>query len=74
MSMDTEKEIIRDIWHYLREHNDPPAAGTDACTAFWLKAARDICELVSGRWHGHPLAVELGIAVYSYLEKKGGRA
>ena len=70
MNMDAEKEIIRDIWRYLRDHNDPPVIGTDACTAFWSNAAQDICELVSGKWHSHPLATEFGIAVYSYLETK----
>lgn len=68
--MDAEKEIVRDMYHYLRDHNDPPAAGTDGCTAFWAGAAHDICELVDGKWNGHPLAVALGTAVYSYLEHK----
>lgn len=68
--MDTEKEIIRDCWIYLREHNDPPPVGTDACLAFWEKAAEDIGKLVGGKWNNHPLAMELGLALYSYLEKK----
>ena len=68
--METEKEIIRDIWMYLKSHNDPPAIGSDACAAFWAKAAKDIGELVGGKWKNHPLAAELGMAVYSYLEKK----
>ena len=73
MIMDTEKEIIRDIWIYLKTHNDPPAIGTDACIAFWERAAKDIADLAAGKWNNHPLATELGIAVYSYLEKKGKR-
>jgi hypothetical protein len=39
----------------------------------WLsgeKAAKDIGELVGGKWNNHPLAMELGMALYSYLEKK----
>ena len=44
--------------------------GTDTCTAFWEKAARDIGEMVGGKWKNHPLAVELGMGVYSYLEQK----
>ena len=68
--MDAEKEIIRDVWLYLKAHHDPPALGTDACTAFWEKAARDIGEMVGGKWKNHPLAVELGMGVYSYLEQK----
>ena len=68
--METEKEIIRDMWLYLKAHNAPPALGTDACLAFWEKAAKDIGELVGGKWKNHPLAMELGISLYSYLEKK----
>jgi len=68
--METEKEIIRDIWLYLKSHNDPPAIGSEACVAFWEKAAKDIGDLVGGKWKNHPLAMELGVAVYSYLEKK----
>lgn len=68
--METEKAIIRDVWIYLREHNDPPALGTDACTVFWERAAKDIGDMVGGKWKNHPLAMELGLAVYSYLEQK----
>lgn len=68
--METEKAIIRDTWMYLKAHNDPPAIGTGACDAFWESAAKDIGELVSGKWNNHPLAMDLGIAVYGYLEKK----
>ena len=67
--MEAEKEIIRDMWLYLKAHNDPPALGTDACLTFWEKAAKDIGELVGGKWNNHPLAMELGMAMYSYLEK-----
>ena len=68
--METEKQIIRDMWIYLKEHNDPPAVGDDSCLAFWEKAAKDIGELVGGKWSNHPLAMELGMALYSYLEQK----
>ena len=75
--METEKQIIRDIWIYLKEHHDPPATGTEARAAFWEKAAKDIAALAGEKWKNHPLAMELGRAVYSYLEKKskgGGSA
>lgn len=68
--MEAEKEIIRDMWLYLKTRNDPPALGTDACLAFWEKAAKDIGELVGGKWNNHPLAMELGLDMYSYLEQK----
>ena len=70
MTLPTEKEILRDIYRYLRDHNDPPAIGAEDCNDFWIQAAQDICNLVSGQWGNHPLAVELGCAVYGYLEKK----
>ncbi len=68
--METEKEIIRDIYHYLRDHNDPPPAGTKGCVAFWADAANGICVLVNDKWRDHPLAVAMCTAVYSYLEHK----
>ena len=36
----------------------------------WEQAAKDIGELVGCKWSNHPLAMELGLAVYSYLESK----
>ena len=66
-----EKGIMADMFYFLRDHNDPPAAGSDDCTAFWEKAAKDIGELVGGKWKNHPLAMALGIALYGYIETKG---
>jgi hypothetical protein len=65
-----EKAIMGDMFYFLRDHNDPPAVGTNACTTFWEKAAEDISALVGTKWNNHPLAMEIGIALYNYLEKK----
>lgn len=65
-----EKDIMADMFYFLRDHNDPPAVGTDACIPFWEKAAVDIGKLVGEKWKNHPLAMEVGIALYGYLEKK----
>ena len=65
-----EKDIMADMFYFLRDHNDPPAVGTDACTVFWEKAAKDIGSLVGTKWNNHPLAMDLGIALYGYIEKK----
>ncbi len=65
-----ENGIMADMFYFLRDHNDPPAIGTDACSLFWEKAAKDIEELVGGKWKNHPLAMALGIALYEYIEKK----
>ena len=65
-----EKEIMADMFYFLRDHNDPPAVGTDACVEFWEKAANDISSLVGKKWKNHPLALDIGVALYGYLEKK----
>ena len=68
--METEKEIIRDIWLFLKTHRVVPREGQAALLAYWEKTATDICELVSGKWHNHPLATQLGLAILNYLEGK----
>ena len=65
--METEKEIIRDIWLFLKTHRVVSQA---ALLPYWEKTATDICELVSGKWHNHPLATQLGLAILNYLEGK----
>ena len=67
---ENEVEIMRDMFCFLRDHNDPPPVGTDSCTAFWEKAAADIGAMVGGKWKNHPLAMDVGIALYGYIEKK----
>ncbi|MBR6029417.1 MAG: hypothetical protein IKP40_10030 [Clostridia bacterium] len=68
--MDVEKEIIRDVWFFLRDHRTPPAPGLEGRLAYWDRATTDICELVSGKWQNHPLAREMGLALLAYLEAK----
>ena len=65
-----EKDIMADMFYFLRDHNDPPAVGTDECTAFWEKTAVDIGKLVGKKWKNHPLAMEVGTALYGYIETK----
>lgn len=65
-----EKDIMGDIFFFLRDHNDPPAVGTDDCTVFWQKTAKDMNDLVGKKWRNHPLAMALGTALYGYIEKK----
>lgn len=65
-----EKDIMADMFYFLRDHDDPPAVGTDACNAFWEKAAKDMGNLVGSKWKNHPLAIGVGVALYEYLEKK----
>ena len=65
-----EKDIMRDAYYFLRDHSNPPPIGTDECAEFFLKAVNDLTQLISVTWKNHPLAMELGISLYSYLEKK----
>lgn len=68
--MDTEKMIFQDMWRFLKKHNDPPAIGTDESLFFWESAVQDVVRLIGEKWRNHPLSMELGIAIYDYLEKK----
>lgn len=68
--VEIEKEIFRDMWRFLKEHCDPPAIGADECIRFWEKAAWDICFIVTTKWKNHPLALNIGVAIYGYLESK----
>ena len=65
-----EKGIMADMFYFLRDHNDPPAVGIDTCDVFWRKAAKDISVLVSAKWNNHPLAMDMCVALYKYLDKK----
>ena len=65
-----ENGIMADMFYFLRDHADPPPAGSKASPAFWKKAAKDISELVDAKWKSHPLAMALGMALYGYLEQK----
>ena len=65
-----EKDIMADMFYFLRDHNDPPVMGTDACTAFWDKTAKDMSALVGIKWNNHTLAMQMGLAIYEYLGEK----
>lgn len=64
----TEKDIMKDAFYYLKEHADPPK-GQAASEAFWTKAADDLNE-AGLKWNHHPLAVGVLTAVYLYIERK----
>ena len=64
-----ESGIMRDAFYFLRDHIDPPPVGTDECVAFWEKAAKDL-GAVAAAWKNHPLAMEVGVALYGYIETK----
>ena len=67
---DKESWIFRDAFYYLRDHNMPPSPGSAESIGWWRRAAEDMLHLTSVTWNNHPLAVEMGIAIYAYLESK----
>ncbi len=66
-----ENEIMKDAYFFLRDHN-PPAKNTSECISFWVKTAKDMSDLVAGKWANHPLAMEVMKALYCYLAVKAG--
>ena len=67
--METEKEIFRDLWNYLKTYNNPPTIHNPGCEEFWHKAGEDLMALIY-KWHEHPLAKKLGMALIVYIEDK----
>lgn len=67
--METEKEIFRDLWNYLKTYNNPPAIYDPGCEEFWRKASEDLIAMIR-KWHEHPLAKKLGMALIVYIEDK----
>ena len=68
--METEKEIFKDLWNYLKTYNNPPSIHDPGCEDFWYKAGEDLVALVDRKWHEHPLAKKLGLALIMYIEDK----
>lgn len=64
-----EQIVLREIAGYLERFNDPPAHGASGEEAWWEQAADALSEM-AGRCHNHPLMIEMGIAVYNYIEIK----
>ncbi len=64
-----ENAVFMDAMHYLDVFNDPPANDDPQATSWWEKAA-DALNAFSNAHEQHPLAVEIGVALYSYIEVK----
>ena len=63
-----ETEIMRDAFRFFSGHEPPPADSPESA-AFWKKTADDLAA-AGVRWKHHPLAREVFVAVYLYLEIK----
>ena len=65
----TESDILRDAFLFLKAHGDPPPTGGTASEAFWKRTADDLTA-AGEKWDNHPLALEVFPAVYGYIETK----
>ena len=64
-----ETSIFTDAMKYLDTFNDPPANDDPQAASWWERAADAISAFANA--HGqHPLAIEIGVALYSYIEIK----
>ena len=64
-----ETAVFTDTMKYLDTFNDPPALSDPASEAWWERAA-DALSAFSNAHGQHPLAIEMGVAIYSYIEVK----
>ena len=69
-----EKGIMEDIYYLLRDYGDPPAINAAGCEDFWYKAGKELTEVVGTKWKNHPLAMKLGLALFTYIENKSKEA
>ena len=64
-----ETAVFTDAMKYLDTFNDPPARSDPASESWWKRTADALSAFINA--HGrHPLAMEMGVAIYSYIEVK----
>ena len=67
-----ELEIMRSAYVFLRDHCCPPKNSDERTDEWWKRTAGEMAA-VSARWNNHPLAVEVLMAIYNYIDWKAGR-
>ena len=67
-----ENGVMEDAYYFLRNHDDPPSRGSLGEMPYWEKAVNDMIAVVN-KWNSHPLAVEIMVGVFNYLEEKARR-
>ena len=67
-----EQEIMRSAYVFLRDHCCPPKNSDERTDEWWKQAAGEMAA-VSARWNNHPLAVEVLMAIYNYIDRKAKR-
>lgn len=64
-----EKAVMTDCYRYLDQFNQPLPKDDPECANWWKKAAEAYIEL--GKKHNnHPLVLNVGTGVFSYIEEK----
>ncbi len=64
-----EQEIMRNAYVFLKNHCNPPANQDENACNWWMQAAQEMGQ-VCGAWNNHPLATEVFLALYNYIEGK----
>ena len=67
-----EQEIMRNAYVFLKNHCCPPANSDEKAGDWWMQAAQEL-GTVCAAWNNHPLAIEVLIAVYNYIDQKAKR-
>ena len=65
----TENDIMKDAFYFLRDHAEPPPIGGAGSDAFWARTAAELSEM-GVKYENHPLALEVFPAIYTYIETK----
>ena len=64
-----EVEIMREMFCFLRDHNDPPANDSEEAKGYWMQTCKDM-GATAERLKNHPLAITVLCALSDYLEQK----
>lgn len=65
----TESDIMKDAFYFLKQASDPPRVGGAANEAWWGQMADEMVRL-GKKYNNHPLAVGVITAIYAYAEQK----
>lgn len=64
-----EKAVMTDCYRFLEAFSSPPPNMSGESPGWWERAAEALKDL-GARNRQHPLAIQVGSAIYSYLSEK----
>ena len=64
-----EQEIMRNAYVFLKNHCNPPANQEANACDWWMQAVLELGQVCEA-WNNHPLAKEVFMALYAYIEGK----